>query len=369
MATKKKTAAKKKAPSGKKTKRDAPPTLKKDKGEDLRSYLSGDEKTGRIKVLDLADEHVLGRVRGRISSGSLAIDRLLDGGFARGRIVEVYGKEQTGKTTTAQGLAAQTQKLGGTVLLYDIENKWDHVYAEAMGVNPKDVVVVEPENDRTIQGGVHALNRALDFWFEKKGWDHPLTLIWDSIGGSSTREELLNLDDQQPGVAGRALRKAMRVLSSKIAQTGTVAFFVNQTYAIIGGGGFGPRSTTYGGGGIRYHATHRIEMIRMGQHKLPSGHIIGIEGKAKLIKNSLGAEGEIDYAIAYLRGFDDTWTIFETLKAAHVIQQAGAYWKLTGMGEALDALRWQGQWAGLDELLRKQPELRAPLVAKWQEIR
>lgn len=288
-------------------------------------------------------------------------------------------------------------------MLYDTEEKWDRVYAASTGVSIDAVQTVQPvlkkpsapddiededaeykskkqedkdakaakkkkksEGNKTIEEGIAAIDRAAQAWIDK-GHTRPLTIIWDSIAGTPTKEELNDLTDKQPGVAARELRRAMRVLTSKIARAGALLVLVNQTYEKIGSFGFGPKSTTYGGGAIRYHATMRIEMIRTGQLKHTDGTVLGIEGIAKLIKNSLGAQGEIPYAIAHGRGFDNAWSILEKLKEhRYITVKGGGNYVFAIQGEP--PVSWRGGFAQLDALMRTDPAFNDRLLAVYRSL-
>jgi recombination protein RecA len=368
---------------------------------DLRAAIKGGD--GVVEALSFSDEAVIGHVKRVCSTGSLSIDQVTGyWGFPFGRIVEISGKEQTGKTTLAQQVAAQTQAMGGSVMLYDTEEKWDQVYAQLTGVDLQRCLTIQPvikapkeeeevdddaayrskkdrekddkaskkkkksEGSKTVEAGIAAIDRALQMWIDK-GHTTPLTIIWDSIAGTPTAEELNDLTDKQPGVAARELRRAMRVLTSKVARAGCLLLLVNQTYEKIGMFGFGPKHTTYGGGAIRYHATMRLELTRFGHLKHTDGTILGIEGIAKLIKNSLGAQGEARYAIAHGRGTDNAWSIVEKLKEAKYIsvRPGGNY---VFAAEGLPPVTWRGGFAVLSGMMTADPALAAQLVAIYKAL-
>lgn len=372
--------------------------------DDLREAIRGGD--GTVEAIAFSSEAVIGHVSRVCSTRSVAIDRLFGiGGAPYSRIIEISGKEQSGKTTLVQQIAAQTQADGGVVMLYDTEEKWDRVYAAATGVDVDRCLTIQPkkkkvadedtsdvedveeaykskkdkekeekdakkkkktETNKTIEEGIAAIDRALQAWIDK-GHMAPLTIIWDSIAATPTAEELSDLGSQQPGVAARALRRAMRVLTGKVARAGALLVLVNQTYAMIGSFGFGPKSTTYGGGGIRYHASMRIEMIRTGVLKHTDGTILGIEGIAKLIKNSLGAQGEVSYAIAHGRGFDNAWSILEKLKEAkYIVVKGGGNYTFHVQGE--EPVNWRGGFAQLDAMMRADPILAHRLTTVYKAL-
>lgn len=337
--------------------------LKGDVLSDLAEAISG--KDGVVEVLKFSSEAVIGHVHAIVSTGSLAIDKAVGiGGLPFGRVVEVYGKEQCGKTTLAQHVIAGTQKMSGVALLYDSEHKWDRVYAQCCGVNLDTLQLVQPK-EKTIEAGITFIDRALTHWIEQ-GHTMPLTIVWDSIAGTPTGAELEDLQSKQPGVAARELRRAMRVLGEKVARAGALLLLINQTYEKIGTFGFGPKSSTYGGGGIRYHSTIRIEVIRTGALKLPNGVPIGIEGIARVFKNSLGIPRDETFAIAYKRGFDNAWTILDKLKEARHIAAGGGWYSFAEAGHP--PIRWQGGFAQLDEMMRTDPTLADRLVTIYKAL-
>lgn len=331
--------------------------------DDLAQAVSG--KDGVVEVLRMSSETVIGHVHHVASTGSLAVDRATGiGGLPMGRVVEVYGKEMCGKTTLAQHVIASVQRKGGVGLLYDAEHKWDRVYAQSVGVDIDKLMLVQPPT-KSIEQAIQFLDRALTHWIEE-GRKEPLVLVWDSVAATPTETELGDLKSQQPGVAARELRRAMRVLGEKVGRAGALLLLINQTYEKIGAFGHGPKSSTYGGGGIRYHSTLRLEMVRTGSLKLPNGIVVGIEGICRVFKNSLGVPRDETFAIAYRRGFDNAWTLLEKLKEARFIHVGGGWYTLNLQGE--EPLRWQGGFAQLNEMMTQNPALYDKLVAIYRNL-
>ncbi len=326
--------------------------------EDLAEAIAG--KDGVSEAIAMSSEAVIGHIHKVVTTGSVAIDKLTGiGGLPFGRLVEVAGKEQSGKTTLAQQVASNTQKMGGVVGLFDAEEKWDRRYAEMCNVDLTKCMVIQPAKlagNKTIESGIEAIDEAANTWMTKGyAGKTPLTPIWDSIAATPTGAELEDMKSKQPGVAAKELRRAMRVLTSKAARAGALLLFINQTYEKIGAFGFGPKTATYGGGGLRYHATLRLELVRTGQLKHSSGLILGIEGEARLTKSSLGVSGKTDYAIANGRGFDNAWSLLQKLKdAGYVSGNATRHTLKLPEGEPVS---WAGGFAELDAILRADAEL------------
>ena len=334
--------------------------------DDLAQAMAG--KDGVVEVLRFSSDDVIGHVGPEdiISTGSLALDKATGlGGFPRGRLVEVYGQPEVGKTTSAHHLVAAFQKAGGVAGIYDPEEKLDLAYAKDVGVNADDLLAIQPAA-KTIEAGLAAFDRALTHWIDTKREKVPLLLVWDSIGGTSHDKEYKDPTNKEPGVPARELRRMMRVLTGKIARARAIVLLINQQYEIIGFTGFGPKRSTYGGGGIRYHASLRIEMVRTGSLKLPSGQIIGVEGLIKVFKNSLGIPQQQPYAIAYKRGFDNAWSIVEKLKEARYITVGGGQYKFHMEGS--DPVTWAGGFAQLDQMMRDDEKLKDTLVKVYNAL-
>lgn len=381
-STKKRTAITAKAVSSIAKKDEKKVKIKSDILDDLAQAISGKKKKakkdedgneivdeGFVEVLRFASDDVIGHVKDVVSTGSLALDRATGvGGLPRGRIVEVYGGEQTGKTTFAQSVVAAVQAIGGVGALYEPEYKWDRAYAKSMGVKIEDLLMIQPAA-KTIEAGISAFDRAAQHWIDNQLQHIPLVFVWDSVASTSHDKEYRDTTNKEPGVPAREFRRAMRVLTGKIATAQAIMLFVNQQYEKVGGftGGFGPKKSTYGGGGIRYHASLRIEMVYTGKLKLPNGTVVGIEGLARTFKSSLGVPRDEQYAVAYMRGFDNAWTLLEKLKEAKYVKSAGGHYTFN-VDDGLGPVSWQGGFAGLDVLLKEDPALKQRMVNIYKAL-
>jgi RecA/RadA recombinase len=261
----------------------------------------------------------------------------------------------SGKTTVLLQAMAQAQKLGGICGLYDAETKLDIKYAQALGVNTDDVILFQPEEGGSkIEHGVRALRETLDVYNTKTedfpdDKKPPLLFGWDSLAASGTHVE--EARSQEPGVPAREVRSAMRELTTRIARAGASVIILNQVYARIGI----PGNVSYGGGGLKFASSIRVDMRRTGRLELPNGAIVGVEGQLSIEKNSLGNFAKTAYAIAYLKGFVDAWTIFEKLQEAKYIQGAGGWQTFSAEGHA--PRKWQGGWARLSQMMEEEPPL------------
>jgi RecA/RadA recombinase len=182
-----------------------------------------------------------------------------------------------------------------------------------------------------------------------------MVIVWDSIGGAPTEEEIANPKTQQPGVAARALRRACRQLMGKVARSGALFLLVNQQYEKIGFTGFGAKKSTYGGGGIRYHATMRLELVRTGALKDARDNAVGIECLCRVFKNSMASPRDEAFAIEWGRGINNAWSLLEKLKAHRYVVAGGGWYRFQVQGG--EPAQWQGGWKGLDALLQAHPEL------------
>jgi recombination protein RecA len=368
MATRK--ALKKPGPAAKKE----PPSLFADMQKELKHRLASG-KDGVVEVLTLSDENVLGRVKGIIPSGSDVLNHALGhDGWSRGRVVEIYGPEHSGKTTVALMATASCQKCTspsgknpGLAAYCDAESKLDAEYALALGNDLSKLLIFQPEEGGTkIEHMRRSLREFLDS-YEKLTEDMepedkpPSIFVVDSIAAHGTHVE--EGRTMEPGVPARQIREAMRELSTRIARVGCCVIVLNWTYAKIGGYG---GNTSYGGGGLKFASTYRIDMKRTGRLALPDGRTIGIEGKLKVEKNSLGNFAELDYAVAYKRGLVDAYTIFEKLKQAGYITVSGGWTAFQTQGSA--PLKWQGGWARLSQMFDESPDLRNALVTLYKAL-
>ena len=327
--------------------------IKVDHLADLQLAIAGKDKYA--EVLRFEDPTVYGHVKGFCTTRSIGIDAATQtNGLPFGRLVEVYGAEQTGKTTLTDHVMAQTQALGGVCAVYDSEERKDKQYAQSLGVDVAKLLSIQPEH-KTIEAAIETTRRALDYWIAEGLTAVPLCIVWDSLAGMPTVEEIENPTTKQPGVAAREVRRAMRQLMTKVARANALFLVTNQQYEKIGG--FSPtpgaKKSTYGGGGIRYAATMRLEMIRTGPLKAGSpGPAVGIEGLCRIFKNSMAAPRDEAFHIEWGRGFQNAATILEKLKDHRYITP-GATYNFAAQGH--QPLSWKNGWRGLADLLATDP--------------
>jgi len=225
-----------------------------------------------------------------IPTGSPALDLALGiGGLPRGRIIEIYGPESSGKTTIALSVVAQAQKQGGNVAFIDTEHALDPEYAKKLGVDVRKIVLSQPDSGEDALNIVEKLTKSGIFD----------VIVVDSVAALVPRAELEGeIGDQYIGLQARLMSQALRKLTGLIAKTRTVLIFINQTRAMIGGMVPGQETTT-GGKALKFYASVRIELKKVGQIE-KGDEVIGVKVKARIVKNKVAppfksAEIEIYY--------------------------------------------------------------------------
>lgn len=355
----------------KKGKGKAPSQIKLGLRDDLKDAAAQD---GVVQVLDFSDAQVTGHVRRKISTQGLAWDRATGvGGLPCGRLVEVYGDPDTGKSTFCAHVLGETQRLGGVAFVVDAEEVMDLTYVRNMGVNVDQLLMIQPLV-KTFESVIEAILRILERLCGRSDrFDFPITIVWDSVGGTPTMSEMttsvsggkLDADEDEegkgakgqiPGRAAKLLSETMRKLIGKLARSGALLLVVNQQYHKIGAFGHGPKKATYGGKAIRYHASMRLETIRMGMLKDTAGSIIGMEGKIQPFKNKLsGYMGSEPFAIVRGEGVSNAWSLQEKLSKHRYIVSGGGWYTTNIAGEP--QRRYQGGFRGLQLLLSQDPGL------------
>ena len=283
-----------------------------------------------------------------VSSGSLAIDEALGvGGYPRGRIIEMYGPESSGKTTVALHAVAEVQKRGGTAAYIDAENALDPQYAQALGVNVKDLLLSQPDTGEEGLEIADALiaSGAVDI------------VIVDSVAALVPRAEIEGeMGDTHVGLQARLMSQALRKLSGEINKTKTIAIFINQIREKVGVM-FGNPETTPGGRALKFYSTIRME-IRRGEQLKDGTEVIGNRAKIKVVKNKVAPpfrKAEVD--IMYGQGISKTGEVLDMAVEKDLVKKSGAWYSYgnerIGQGRE-NAKKW------LDE----HPEAMAELTNK-----
>ena len=281
-----------------------------------------------------------------IPTGNLLIDRALGvGGFARGRIVEIYGPESSGKTTLTLTAIAQAQKSGGLAAFIDVEHALDPQYAARLGVNLDDLLVSQPSSGEEALQIYEALVRsnAID------------VIVVDSVAALVTKQELEGeIGDSTVGAQARLMSAALRKLTSFISKARTVCIFTNQIREKIGVM-FGNPETTPGGRALKFYASVRVDIRRIGQIKGSDGVIAGNRTKIKVVKNKVAPPfTECEFDIMYNEGISSVGSLLDLATEYDIIQKRGSWISYNGSQIA------QGRDAA-KEALKSNPELYAEI--------
>ena len=281
-----------------------------------------------------------------ISTGALSLDLALGvGGLPRGRIVECYGHESSGKTTLALHVAANAQKAGGTAAFIDAEHALDAGYAKKIGVDLDSLVVSQPNS------GEEALTICEQL--VKSGAVD--VVIVDSVAALTPQAEIDgDMGDAHVGLQARLMSQAMRKLASSLAQTKTLCIFTNQVREKIGVM-FGNPETTPGGKALKFYATCRLQVQRIGAVKSSSGEVIGSRTRVKVVKNKVAAPfTEAEFDILYSCGISREGSIIDAALARGIVEKRGS-WLAFG-----DTQLAQGQLASI-AYLKEHPDVAAAI--------
>ena len=267
-----------------------------------------------------------------VSTGSLGLDIALGvGGLPRGRIIEIYGPESSGKTTLTLQVIAEMQKLGGTAAFIDAEHALDPQYAQKIGVNVKELLISQPDN------GEQALEIA-DMLVRSGSVD---IIVIDSVAALTPRAEIEgDMGDPQMGLQARLMSQALRKLTANIKRSNTMVIFINQIRMKIGVM-FGNPETTTGGNALKFYASVRLDIRRTGSIK-DGEETIGNETRVKVVKNKVAPPfKQADFDILYGEGISRASEIIELGVQHKLIDKAGAWYSYKGekIGQGKDNVR------------------------------
>ena len=282
-----------------------------------------------------------------ISTGALSLDMALGvGGLPRGRIVECYGQESSGKTTLALHVVANAQKAGGVAAFIDAEHALDPQYAKKIGVNLDDLIVAQPNSGEEALTICEQLVKsgALD------------VVVVDSVAALTPQAEIDgNMGDSHMGLQARLMSQAMRKLTGVIAQTKTLLIFTNQVREKIGVM-FGNPETTPGGKALKFYASCRLQVQRIGAIKNTAGQVVGNRTRVKVVKNKVAPPfTEAEFDILYACGISYEGSVLDAALARGIVEKRGS-WLSFG-----DEQLAQGSLATI-EYLRANPEVTQKIV-------
>jgi recombination protein RecA len=318
------------------------------KSKALAAALSQIEKQfGKGSIMKLG-EHEVSRDLQVISTGSLGLDLALGvGGLPRGRIVEIYGPESSGKTTLTLQVIAEAQKLGGIAAFIDAEHALDPQYARKLGVNVDDLLISQPDN------GEQALEIA-DMLVRSGSVD---VVVVDSVAALTPKAEIEGeMGDQLPGLQARLMSQALRKLTANIKRSNTLVIFINQIRMKIGVM-FGNPETTTGGNALKFYASVRIDIRRTGSIK-KGEEVIGSETRCKVVKNKVAPPfRQAEFDILYGEGISREGEIIEMGVAQRIVEKSGAWYAYEGekIGQGKDNAR---------EFLKEHPDIAREIEQK-----
>jgi recombination protein RecA len=305
-----------------------------------------DKDYGKGTILKMGDRAVVNVPS--ISSGSVALDAALGiGGYPRGRVIEIYGPESSGKTTLAIHAMAEAQKAGGLAAFIDAEHAFDRVYAEKLGIDVENLYISQPDNGEQALEIADALIRsgAIDI------------IVIDSVAALTPKAEIEGeMGDSKMGLQARLMSQALRKLTANIAKTNTCCVFINQLRDKIGVM-FGNPETTTGGNALKFYSSVRVDIRRINQIK-EGDEVLGNRVKVKIVKNKLAPPFRLaEFDIIYGEGISKVGEIIDMGVDHEIVKKSGSWFSYgdTKLGQGRDAVK---------QLLNDNPELCAEIEAK-----
>jgi recombination protein RecA len=322
--------------------------LNTEKAKALQAALAQIEKQhGKGAIMRLGVGEVIDDIE-VVSTGSLGLDIALGvGGLPRGRVVEIYGPESSGKTTLTLQVIAEMQKLGGTCAFIDAEHALDVQYAQKLGVNLQELLISQPDTGEQALEIVDALVRSgsVDL------------VVIDSVAALTPKAEIEGeMGDSLPGLQARLMSQALRKLTGSINRTNTMVIFINQIRMKIGVM-FGSPETTTGGNALKFYASVRLDIRRIGSIK-KGEEVIGNETKVKVVKNKVSPPFKTaEFDILYGQGISREGEVIDMGVEAKVLEKSGSWYAYNGekIGQGKDNAR---------EFLKENPDLAVEIENK-----
>jgi recombination protein RecA len=306
-----------------------------------------DRAFGKGSVMKLGDKGKIVEIES-VHTGSLGLDLALGiGGLPKGRVVEIYGPESSGKTTLALHVVAEVQKAGGTAAFVDAEHALDPSYAHKLGVNLDDLLVSQPDTGEQALEITDTLVRsgAVDI------------VVIDSVAALTPRAEIEGeMGDSLPGLQARLMSQALRKLTASISKTATLVIFINQIRMKIGVM-YGSPETTSGGNALKFYASVRLDIRRIGSVKMRD-EIVGNNVRVKVVKNKVAPPfREVEFDIMYGEGISKLGEIIDLGVKAGVVEKSGSWFSFASqrIGQGRDNTR---------EFLKANPDVAAEIEAQ-----
>lgn len=302
---------------------------------------------GKGSIMKLSDEKVMDVPA--ISTGSLGLDIALGiGGIPKGRVIEIYGPESSGKTTLSMHCIAEAQKKGGLAAFIDAEHAFDRAYAEKLGINTEELFIAQPDSgEQALEIAEHLIRSgAIDI------------IVIDSVAALTPKAELEGeMGDSKMGLQARLMSQALRKLTGAINKTGCCCIFINQLREKIGVM-FGNPETTTGGNALKFYASVRLDIRRIGQIKESAENITGNRIKVKVIKNKVAPPFKVvEFDIMYGEGISKVGEILDIGVELEIVKKSGSWFSYneSKLGQGRDSVK---------KILLENPELMDEIEAK-----
>ena len=323
----------------------------KEKSKALNLAIEKLEKTyGKGTIMKLSDENIV-KIPS-IPTGSISLDIALGiGGIPKGRVVEIFGPESSGKTTLAMHCIAEAQKKGGIAAFIDAEHAFDKTYAEKLGIDTDNLLISQPDNgEQALEITEHLIrSNAIDI------------IVIDSVAALVPRGEIEGeMGDSMMGLQARLMSQALRKLTGAIHKSGCVCVFINQLRHKIGVM-FGNPETTTGGNALKFYSSVRLDIRRIGQIKDGPDNITGNRTKVKVVKNKVAPPFKVvEFDIIYGRGISKSGEILDLGVELEIIQKSGSWfsYKEEKLGQGRDSVK---------TIIEDNPELMSELETKIKE--